>query len=440
MARPRAGGIVSATPTAPELLEVAAYQDLDSTDHRGTAGGAPVDPVETMLDALERAGGGPKQSGTSWSARCTLEAILAVLELQPADLFPVAKTNGSGMEIAATYDYTDESGELSYQVVRLAPKSFRQRRPNGRGGWTWKLGNATRVPFHLPNLITGVAEGKWIFVVDGEKDVLRLEAAGFVATSNSGGAGKFLPTFVPYFKGARVAILPDNDETGRAHAEQVALILAPTAAEVRVVELPRLAEHGDVSDFLNNGGSAVELKALLLEVQAWQPPRNKIVPLRVIAEGVDDDAAATVLTVRSRARRMASRQGLGLVIVGYLQLLTHRETENRQTQVAEISRELKRLARELRVPVVAVSQLSRNLEAREDKVPRLADLRESGQLEQDADAVLFLHRPVVYDDEADPGVAHVIVAKHRNGPTGLVPLTWLPLRMRSADRSRREAS
>jgi replicative DNA helicase len=237
-----------------------------------------------------------------------------------------------------------------------------------------------------------------------------------------------------------VATLPDNDETGRAHAEQVALILAPTAAEVRVVELPRLAEHGDVSDFLNNGGSAVELKALLLEAQTWQPPRNKIVPLRVIAEDVDDDAAATVLTIRSRARRMASRQGLGLVIVGYLQLLTHRETENRQTQVAEISRELKRLARELRVPVVAVSQLSRNLEAREDKVPRLADLRESGQLEQDADAVLFLHRPVVYDDEADPGVAHVIVAKHRNGPTGLVPLTWLPLRMRFADRSRREAS
>ena len=128
------------------------------------------------------------------------------------------------------------------------------------------------------------------------------------------------------------------------------------------------------------------------------------------------------------------------MVVDYLQLLTHRETENRQTQVAEISRELKRLARELGVPVVAVSQLSRNLEAREDKVPRLADLRESGQLEQDADAVLFLHRPVVYHDEADPGVAHVIVAKHRNGPTGTVTLTWLPMRMHFADRSRREAA
>ena len=191
--------------------------------------------------------------------------------------------------------------------------------------------------------------------------------------------------------------------------------------------------------FLAMDGVSTDVQAAGLSERDW--PRAELAreklqtwPLRV-----DDDAAATVLTVRSRARRMASRQGLGLVIVDYLQLMSHRETENRQTQVAEISRELKRLARELRVPVIAVSQLSRNLEARENKVPRLADLRESGQLEQDADAVLFLHRPVVYDEKADPGEAHVIVAKHRNGPTGLVHLVWLPKRMRFADPSRREA-
>ncbi len=192
--------------------------------------------------------------------------------------------------------------------------------------------------------------------------------------------------------------------------------------------------------FLAMEGVSTDVQAAGLSERDWGRAEQAREKLRTWPLRVDDDAAATVLTVRSRARRMASRQGLGLVVVDYLQLLTHRETENRQTQVAEISRELKRLARELRVPVVAVSQLSRNLEAREDKVPRLADLRESGQLEQDADAVLFVHRPVVYDSEADPGVAHVIVAKHRNGPTGLVPLTWLPLRMRFADPSRREAA
>ena len=192
--------------------------------------------------------------------------------------------------------------------------------------------------------------------------------------------------------------------------------------------------------FLAMEGVSTDVQAAGLSARDWARAEQAREKLQTWPLRVDDDAAATVMTVRSRARRMASREGLGLVVVDYLQLLTHRETENRQTQVAEISRELKRLARELGVPVVAVSQLSRNLEAREDKVPRLADLRESGQLEQDADAVLFLHRPVVYHDEADPGVAHVIVAKHRNGPTGTVTLTWLPMRMHFADRSRREAA
>ena len=192
--------------------------------------------------------------------------------------------------------------------------------------------------------------------------------------------------------------------------------------------------------FLAMDGVSTDVQAAGLSERDWARAEVAREKLRTWPLRVDDDAAATMLTVRSRARRMASRQGLGLVIVDYLQLLTHRETENRQTQVAEISRELKRLARELSVPVIAVSQLSRNLEAREDKVPRLADLRESGQLEQDADAVLFLHRPVVYDEKADPGEAQVIVAKHRNGPTGLVRLVWLPKRMRFADPSRRETA
>jgi replicative DNA helicase len=192
--------------------------------------------------------------------------------------------------------------------------------------------------------------------------------------------------------------------------------------------------------FLAMDGVSTDVQAAGLSERDWGRAEQAREKLRTWPLRVDDDASATVLTLRSRARRMASRQGLGLVIVDYLQLLTHRETENRQTQVAEISRELKRLARELSVPVIAVSQLSRNLEAREDKVPRLADLRESGQLEQDADAVLFLHRPVVYDEKADPGEAQVIVAKHRNGPTGLVKLVWLPKRMRFADPSRREAA
>ncbi|MFN2504741.1 MAG: replicative DNA helicase [Acidimicrobiales bacterium] len=142
---------------------------------------------------------------------------------------------------------------------------------------------------------------------------------------------------------------------------------------------------------------------------------------------IDDNPHLTVMEIRAKARRLKSREGLGLVIVDYLQLMTGRSSaESRQVEVAEISRGLKILARELEVPVVALSQLSRNLESRADKRPVLADLRESGALEQDSDAVLFTYRDEMYNPGSpDRGVAEVIVAKQRNGPTGVVHLAFL---------------
>jgi len=143
---------------------------------------------------------------------------------------------------------------------------------------------------------------------------------------------------------------------------------------------------------------------------------------------IDDNPHLTVTEIRAKARRLKSRQGdLGLVVVDYLQLMTGRTSaENRQVEVSEISRGLKILARELECPVIALSQLSRGLEQRADKRPMLADLRESGSLEQDADVVLFLYRDEMYNAEsADRGSAEVIVAKHRNGPTGSVQLAFV---------------
>ncbi len=154
---------------------------------------------------------------------------------------------------------------------------------------------------------------------------------------------------------------------------------------------------------------------------------------------VDDNPNVTVMEVRAKARRMKAREtGLGLIIVDYLQLMTGRSSaENRQVEVSEISRGLKILARELEVPVVALSQLSRTLETRADKRPILADLRESGSLEQDADVVMFLYRDEMYNpDSSDRGTAEVIVAKHRNGPTGKVGLAFLDHYTRFADMAR----
>ncbi len=139
-----------------------------------------------------------------------------------------------------------------------------------------------------------------------------------------------------------------------------------------------------------------------------------------------DSGNVTIVDIRAKARRLsARRQGLGLIIVDYLQLMSHhRRVDNRQQEIAEISRSLKLLAKELNIPVIAVSQLNRDPERRQDKRPQLSDLRESGAIEQDADVVMFIHR-----DDTDPnkkGLADLIVAKHRNGPTDSVPLTFLP--------------
>ncbi len=142
---------------------------------------------------------------------------------------------------------------------------------------------------------------------------------------------------------------------------------------------------------------------------------------------IDDNPHTSIMDIRAKARRLKSREGdLGLVVIDYIQLMTGRSNaESRQVEVAEISRNLKILARELEAPVMALAQLNRGLEQRTDKRPMLSDLRESGSLEQDADVVMFLYRDEVYDDQSpDKGVAEVIVAKHRNGPTGKARLAF----------------
>jgi replicative DNA helicase len=141
---------------------------------------------------------------------------------------------------------------------------------------------------------------------------------------------------------------------------------------------------------------------------------------------IDDSPSTTLMEIRAKCRRLKQRHGLGLVVVDYLQLMQPtKKVDNRQQEVSEISRGLKLLAKELEVPVIAISQLSRNPEARSDKKPMLSDLRESGSLEQDADCVLFIYRDEVYDPESPrKGEADLILAKHRNGPTDTVVVTF----------------
>jgi replicative DNA helicase len=145
---------------------------------------------------------------------------------------------------------------------------------------------------------------------------------------------------------------------------------------------------------------------------------------------IDEGAGLSSFDVRARARRLHRQCGkLGLIVIDYLQLMTApagRQSENRATEISEISRSLKALAKELDVPVIALSQLNRGLEQRQDKRPVMSDLRESGAIEQDADLILFIYRDEVYNpDSAEKGSAEIIIAKQRNGPIGKVQLTFI---------------
>jgi hypothetical protein len=170
-------------------------------------------------------------------------------------------------KIAKTYDYRDERGELLYQVVRLEPKDFRQRRPDGRGGWDWKLGDGRRVPYRLPDLIKAVADGEIIYIPEGEKDADNLRAIGLAATTNAGGVKKWRPEYREHLRGADVVVLPDNDEAGREHGDLVAASLRGIARRIRILDIGKLWREcplkGDISDWLTAGGTAEKLKAIV---------------------------------------------------------------------------------------------------------------------------------------------------------------------------------
>lgn len=165
-----------------------------------------------------------------------------------------------------------------------------------------------------------------------------------------------------------------------------------------------------------------------LSDEDWQKLTQAAGPLSQAPLFIDDSPGVSVVEMRAKCRRLKSEHGLSLVVIDYLQLMQgSRRSENRQQEISDISRSLKALARELQIPVIALSQLSRAVEQRQEKKPMMSDLRESGSLEQDADLVMFIYRDEYYKQEESEkrGIAEIIVAKQRNGPTGSVELAFL---------------
>lgn len=174
-------------------------------------------------------------------------------------------------EIEAVYDYVDEAGDLLFQVCRMKPKDFRQRRPDGAGGFIWKTGGVRRVVYHLPEVIKAVAAGRTIYVVEGEKAVDRLLKLHVAATCSPGGANKWSASYSSALTSADVVILPDNDEPGRQHAATVERALHGVAARIRIVDLPGLPPKADVFDWIEAGGTRAQLETLIEKTTDQQP-------------------------------------------------------------------------------------------------------------------------------------------------------------------------
>ena len=225
------------------------------------------------------------------TAGCSFADIIRAVGGLASDCYPRRTAAGgntnsnskakSKSKIVATYDYHDEQGRLLFQVVRFEPKDFRQRKPDGNGGWTWSVKDVRRVPYRLPELLKVNADAV-VFIAEGEKDCDKLVKLGHVATTNAGGAGKWDASFAEFFQGRRVVILPDNDDVGRDHAKKVAGSLIGKSASVRVVELPGLPPKGDVSDWLNTGGTSDGLLMLVDAAAESTSAEPSGVELRVI--------------------------------------------------------------------------------------------------------------------------------------------------------------
>jgi hypothetical protein len=167
-------------------------------------------------------------------------------------------------ELVQTFDYVDADGQLHFQVCRYEPKHHNQRKPNGKGGWDYKVKGVPALPYRLPELLEAIAAHRVIFVVEGERKVDALAKWNFPATCNAGGAKNWKPGHAEYLKGADVIILPDNDDAGRSHANVVGESLQGIAARVRLLELPHLKEKGDVVDWIADGGTAVDFRNLAI--------------------------------------------------------------------------------------------------------------------------------------------------------------------------------
>ncbi len=203
-------------------------------------------------------------------AGCSFEDVCAASGIPPEEWFgdTPQKSTKTDSRIAATYDYRDAAGKKIFQVVRFIPKDFRQRQPDGNGGWIWRVPKDLRTIYNLPEVLAQVHKGRVVFVTEGEKDADAVTSLGMVATCNPGGAGKWQDNYTEAFSGAHAVILPDNDEPGLAHGEMVAARIGPVCKSLRMTTLP---EAKDAADWVKAGGTVEQLREIVSATPLYVP-------------------------------------------------------------------------------------------------------------------------------------------------------------------------
>ena len=280
----------------PEIVRTLIPQEPSSTSHGGqqvrygTYGSLAINFDEgSWFDHERQVGGGVldfirDQVGLDSKAQAMqwLEDKNFISKSEPQKPKIIAAKNGT---LVATYDYIDENGALSYQVLRYKdPRSFRQRQPDETGNWQYNLKGITPLPYRLPDMLQ--RSGDTIIIVEGEKDADNLAALGLIATTNNGGSKNFSDKICHWFTNRVVIIIPDNDAAGEDHAQDVAMKLHPYATSIRIVHLPNLQPKGDVSDWITNGGDKSTLIAICKAAPYWEPPQDVeiVQPQELIAD------------------------------------------------------------------------------------------------------------------------------------------------------------
>ncbi|HDP25424.1 MAG TPA: replicative DNA helicase [Deltaproteobacteria bacterium] len=378
--------------------------------------GLPIDYI-SLTEAIEKRGCLDKVGGASYIAQLTdrvpttanieyharlvrEKAILRALIAGAGEIIKSARTQG---------EEVSDLLESAEQIIYSINKHIKDRR-----------GGLIRIGVPLQDMYHNLGR-----MAKGEMDQ-GVVPSGFLDLDNQllGGLHKSDLIIIAGRPSMGKSSLAMNIAQYVAVTEQLPVAVFSLEMGTDQLVLRMLASEAGINQSLVRSAATLSL----LKKDDWSRLLNASSILSEAPLYIDDTPGISPLEIRAKLRRLASQEDLRLVVIDYMQLMSSkRRSESREQEISEISRTMKAIAKEFNIPVIALSQLNRRVEERQNKRPQMADLRESGAIEQDADIICFIYRDEVYNPETlDKGIAELIIAKHRNGPTGEIKLTWRP--------------